>query len=140
MASATEKTTPIMVSVASRAYSSSAHTSTAPKNNIAAAPNSGWMWSASATPIPGNATRDSGSAARGMPRIIAKQPTRPAATAIATAGTSPSALMHVVVQWRAVHFGEEIRGQDGSGQPDGCPLPTEAEHLGCVLIHDREFV
>ena len=25
-------------------------------------------------------------------------------------------------------------------RPDGCPLPTQAEHLGRVLIQDRELV
>jgi hypothetical protein len=42
-ASAVENTTPIVVSVASRVRCSNAHTSSAPKNSMAAAPKTGCM-------------------------------------------------------------------------------------------------
>ena len=121
VASAAEKTTPMIVSVAILVRRSSAQTASAPKKSIAAAPNNGWMPRARATPMPGRATWESASAASAIRRMITKEPTRPAATAIAIdsailVSSVLVELMDVVLHRRAIQLVHERRRQDAPGR------------------------
>src|SRR6266550_5924747 len=90
--------------------------------------------------MPGSATCDSASPARAIRRITAKQPTSPAASAIAVERVSASMVMDVKCYRRPVNLVEQLRGQDRSRRAEVCGASTETEHIGCVLIDNRELV
>ena len=116
-----------------------------PTTSAATPPTRGLIRSTSATPIPGSATCEIASEARVMRRITAKQPTRPAATAIATGRASASGemvAMHVEPVRGAIRFlqplGSEhvFRGAEERRAVAG----REAQDRVGVLVHQRELV
>ena len=107
IASATEKTTPVIASVDMFVLPSMAQIIMAPTSSATSAPISGLSLKTRASPIPGKATCEKASAANVILRITAKHPTNPAATAIAAQTISALASMVVVkveTDWRTVDF------------------------------------
>src|SRR4029079_6022335 len=140
IASAPENTTPMMVSSARCDRSSIAQTSKPAKSNMATAPKSGWMCSASATPMPGSATCDSASPASAMRRITAKHPTSPAASAIVADRASASMLMHVKRDGRSVDLVQKLRRQHGRGFTEVRGPGAQTQDVRGMLVHHGQVV
>src|SRR5690242_9890168 len=79
-----------------------------------------------------------------MRRMTAKQPTSPAAAAIATARTSVLAgalVMHVKSQRGAVYLLEALRSEDLERRSDACRTgATETQDARGVAVHETELV
>src|SRR5216684_3443637 len=143
IASATEKTTPVMVSVAILVCASSAQMSTAPKSSVASAPSIGLIRIASAIPIPGSATCEIASAASVIRRITAKHPTNPAAVAIAKESTSELisiVVMDVESNPRAVEFAKRLGSQNLLRYSEARISSAHAQYRRRMLINDAQVV
>src|SRR5215813_4906853 len=90
--------------------------------------------------MPGSATWERASAASAIRRISAKQPTRPAATAMATGSASASGLMDVVIHGRPVHLVEDVGREDRPRRPQARLAPAQAQHGGRVPVDDGQLV
>src|SRR5574341_1980752 len=142
-ASAAENTTPMTASVGTWVLYSSAHTSSVPRNNAAKPPSTGLSCSASAIPIPGSATCEMASEARVMRRITAKQPTRPAATAMPTGSASApieSVVMDVEPHRHAVRLLQSLGGKDFHRRPVAARPPAKAQHVRRVAVDETQLV
>src|SRR5207302_8034560 len=133
-------TTPIIASVVARALPCSTHTRNAPSNKAATAPKSGSRCSARATPIPGNATCESGSAARDMPRMTAKLPISPAAIAAATERSTTSVVMDVKAHCHAEGVLKNLRCQDLSWTSVVRLPASQTQHHVGVAAHHRKIM
>ena len=139
IASATENTTPTIVSVDILVLSSMPQIRTVPNNSIARAPATGWKWKSKATPMPGSATCEMASAASVILRMTAKQPTKPAAEAmLIESANEPSSrnVMDMKPDGHTVKPGEYLGREDGLRRPNAAIVPAKAQNVGGVSVND----
>src|ERR1700733_9147128 len=139
-ASAAENTTPMMVSVARRARSSSAQTNGAPKNSMATAPKRGLTCSARAIPMPGRATWDKASPARAIRLMTAKHPTRAAAAEMTAGSTMASKSMRMRRDPVGVQVLKQFRREHTRRTKGALPCVSQAEDVGGIGVHDGQLV